>query len=80
MSTEPVEPAAPRRRIKEMEVMVADFGRDLNALEAKHPQQLRVVHTLTRQEPAPGIALEEIGVPKRPLTAVSAPRYCLSTR
>ena len=30
------------------------FGRDLNALEAKHPEQLRVVHTLTRQEPAPG--------------------------
>ncbi|HEX9709456.1 MAG TPA: oxidoreductase, partial [Candidatus Thermoplasmatota archaeon] len=36
----------------------AIFGRDLNALEAKHPQQLRVVHTLTRQDAAPGLARE----------------------
>ena len=32
------------------------FGRDLNALEAKYPDRVRVVYTLTRQEPAPGIA------------------------
>jgi 3-ketosteroid 9alpha-monooxygenase subunit B len=34
------------------------FARDLNALEAKHPQQLRVVHTLTRQEATPRLARE----------------------
>ena len=34
------------------------FGRDLNALEVEHPDRLRVVHTLTRQEPAPGLARE----------------------
>lgn len=34
------------------------FGRDLNRLEAEHPQRLRVVHTLTRQDPVPGLARE----------------------
>jgi len=34
------------------------FGRELNALEAKHKEQLRVVHTLTRQESADGVARE----------------------
>ena len=32
------------------------FGRDMNALEEKHPDRLRVVHTLTREEPPPGLA------------------------
>ena len=34
------------------------FGRELSALEAKHPERVRVVHTLTRQESADGVARE----------------------
>ena len=34
------------------------FGRELNALEAKHPDKLRVVHTLTRQDSVDGVARE----------------------
>jgi ferredoxin-NADP reductase len=37
------------------------FGRDLNALEAKHPDRLRVVHALTRQAPEPGLARDVRG-------------------
>ena len=37
------------------------FGRELNALEAKHPDRLKVVHSLTRQAPDPGLARDVRG-------------------